>query len=300
MGANFAKSPLPALQAERNTPKFSLASWSVENFRQIRNSGTFQLCGFNVLRGDSQAGKTTILEALRCFSLGSDFPSYCVTDGQPDSEPKITCHLEMSSDQAKHLADLSQIELDNSAPGPFSISIAKTFPGKYSLVALSGFELSAGLTGDFYDLTSNTHPAMLEHALKFIPEIKLLTADYSNDFLDRMEELLVSQTPADQTINIDKTQPGERMLLSLFALTTAVSMLGNQTIILLDEPEIELSPNQQERLVAHLGQISNSNKVVVATHSEHMQPTGTDDKVDWQVLAVAYDEVEGTLITAQA
>lgn len=86
--------------------------------------------------------------------------------------------------------------------------------------------------------------------------------------LDPQEKLPVFQNSAGKTFDINGLSSGEKQV---FVRALALKMLNaNNSIILIDEPEISMHPAWQQRIMRVYEKIGQNNQVIAATHSPHV------------------------------
>lgn len=79
---------------------------------------------------------------------------------------------------------------------------------------------------------------------------------------------MVFKNSAGQTFELNHLSSGEKQL---FVRALSLRMLSaNNSIILVDEPEISMHPNWQQRIMRVYENIGQSNQVIAATHSPHV------------------------------
>ncbi|MCK4762275.1 MAG: AAA family ATPase [Candidatus Aminicenantes bacterium] len=82
------------------------------------------------------------------------------------------------------------------------------------------------------------------------------------------EKLLIFENSAGKTFDINHLSSGEKQL---FVRALALKMLNaNNSIILVDEPEISLHPQWQQRIMKVYEKVGKNNQVIAATHSPHI------------------------------
>jgi predicted ATP-binding protein involved in virulence len=86
--------------------------------------------------------------------------------------------------------------------------------------------------------------------------------------LDPEEKLPIFQNSAGKTFDINRLSSGEKQV---FVRALALKMLNaNNSIILIDEPEISMHPAWQQRIMRVYEKIGQNNQIIAATHSPHV------------------------------
>ncbi len=66
----------------------------------------------------------------------------------------------------------------------------------------------------------------------------------------------------------------------LFLRTLSIKMLEpNNSIILIDEPELSLHPKWQQRIIEVYKKIGENNQIIIATHSPHILGSVSNEKI---------------------
>jgi len=112
------------------------------------------------------------------------------------------------------------------------------------------------------------------------------------------EKLPIFKNSAGVVFDIKNLSSGEKQL---FIRTMALRMLNaNNSIILIDEPEISMHPKWQQRIVNVYQKIGNNNQVIIATHSPHVVASVPKEGVkllkreNGRIKVVEYDEINGS------
>jgi predicted ATP-binding protein involved in virulence len=112
------------------------------------------------------------------------------------------------------------------------------------------------------------------------------------------EKFPIFKNSAGKVFNIKNLSSGEKQL---FVRAMALRMLNaNNSIILIDEPEISLHPRWQQRIVNVYQKIGKNNQLIIATHSPHVVASVPKESVkllkreNGQIKVVEYDEINGS------
>lgn len=112
------------------------------------------------------------------------------------------------------------------------------------------------------------------------------------------EKLPVFKNSAGKVFDINQLSSGEKQL---FVRAMALRMLNaNNSIILIDEPEISMHPGWQQRIVGVYEKIGKNNQIIFATHSPHVVASVPKESVkllkreNGQIKVVGYDEINGS------
>ena len=111
------------------------------------------------------------------------------------------------------------------------------------------------------------------------------------------EKLPIFKNSAGKIFDINNLSSGEKQL---FVRAMALRMLNaNNSIILIDEPEISMHPGWQQRIVRVYEKIGNNNQIIIATHSPHVVASVPKESVkllkreNGQIKVVEYDQING-------
>lgn len=112
------------------------------------------------------------------------------------------------------------------------------------------------------------------------------------------EKLPIFENSAGKVFDINQLSSGEKQL---FVRAMALRMLNaNNSIILIDEPEISMHPGWQQRIVKVYEKIGNNNQVIIATHSPHVVSSVPKESVKLlkrvygKITVVEYDQINGS------
>lgn len=112
------------------------------------------------------------------------------------------------------------------------------------------------------------------------------------------EKLPIFKNSAGKIFNINELSSGEKQL---FVRTMALRMLNaNNSIILIDEPEISMHPKWQQRIMKVYENIGENNQIIAATHSPHVVASVPKESVkllkreNGRIKVVEYDEINGS------
>jgi predicted ATP-dependent endonuclease of OLD family len=112
------------------------------------------------------------------------------------------------------------------------------------------------------------------------------------------EKLPIFKNSAGKIFDINHLSSGEKQL---FVRALALRMLNaNNSVILIDEPEISMHPRWQQRIVNVYQKIGNNNQLIIATHSPHVVASVPKESVkllkreNGKIKVVEYDEINGS------
>jgi len=87
----------------------------------------------------------------------------------------------------------------------------------------------------------------------------------------------IFENSAGEEFNINDLSSGEKQL---FLRTLSIKMLEpNNSIILIDEPELSLHPKWQQRIIEVYKKIGENNQIIVATHSPHILGSVSNENI---------------------
>jgi predicted ATP-binding protein involved in virulence len=112
------------------------------------------------------------------------------------------------------------------------------------------------------------------------------------------EKLPIFKNSAGKVFNIKELSSGEKQL---FIRAMTLRMLNaNNSIILIDEPEISMHPKWQQRIMKVYENIGENNQVIAATHSPHVVASVPKESLkllkreNGRIKVVEYDEINGS------
>ena len=89
--------------------------------------------------------------------------------------------------------------------------------------------------------------------------------------------LPIFENSAGEEFDINDLSSGEKQL---FLRTLSIKMLEpNNSIILIDEPELSLHPKWQQRIIEVYNKIGENNQIIVATHSPHILGSVSNENI---------------------
>jgi len=116
--------------------------------------------------------------------------------------------------------------------------------------------------------------------------------------LDPQEKLPIFQNSAGKTFDINRLSSGEKQV---FVRALALKMLNaNNSIILIDEPEISMHPAWQQRIMKVYEKIGQNNQVIAATHSPHVVSSVKKESVkllkrkNGKIEMIGHEEINGS------
>ena len=117
--------------------------------------------------------------------------------------------------------------------------------------------------------------------------------------LEPTRKLPLFVNSAGNTFDINHLSSGEKQV---FVRALALKMVqANNSIILIDEPEISLHPRWQQRIMKVYGQIGENNQVIAATHSPHVVSSVRKESVkllkrrNGRIEVVDHKNIDGSL-----
>ena len=112
------------------------------------------------------------------------------------------------------------------------------------------------------------------------------------------EKLPIFKNSAGKVFNIKELSSGEKQL---FIRAMTLRMLNaNNSIILIDEPEISMHPKWQQRIMKVYENIGENNQIIAATHSPHVVASVPKESLkllkreNGRIKVVEYDEINGS------
>lgn len=126
--------------------------------------------------------------------------------------------------------------------------------------------LNTGLNEKIKKELSNKN---LEDAINKFKEISghSLKLDFIDNYLPFKKATLVVETSSNMQIDLASLGSGYEMIFSLIYSFYMSKQSGKKLIILIDEPELHLHPNLQEKFVDFILEISKESQVILTTHS---------------------------------
>lgn len=126
----------------------------------------------------------------------------------------------------------------------------------------------------------------------------ILEIDAGITGLNPDKKLLIFKNSAGKTFDINHLSSGEKQI---FVRALALRMLhANNSIILIDEPEISMHPAWQQRIMKVYEKIGQNNQVIAATHSPHVVSSVRKESVkllkrhDGKIEMIGYKDINGS------
>lgn len=120
----------------------------------------------------------------------------------------------------------------------------------------------------------------LEHEVELFKEIQTFLDEY-NKFLNYDKSLVIDKNGvfiSPKNHSLQRLSSGERHLLTFLA--TILLMGEEQGFILLDEPEISLDIEWQEKLLSTISKLAPNSQIIVASHSPSIMGDYFDESVE--------------------
>lgn len=126
-----------------------------------------------------------------------------------------------------------------------------------------------------------------EEASRIAARIELLFNEVDSYFrhtdkhieIDKERNLLVFRGAMGETIGLELLSAGEKQLL--YMLLTVFLMDESPAVLLMDEPELSLHIEWQERLVKSLRQLNPQCQIILTTHSPSIFVSGWEEKLTY-------------------
>lgn len=248
--------------------------------------------GLTILVGTNNAGKSTIIEALRAVSNNAELPFYGGKRNQAYGD-RVYIRLEMDGASFRELQSANPgSSRTRLTPGstPADVSVVpsrRTFPPFFS-------DPGQILSKEYY--TRQVAPPVqreptLQHFSYRLNELD--KSDVQNAEINRLLGLILGYTP---NWSIDQDDRGESFLkfvwtsevgsrqshnsdglgdgvVSLFVILDSLRDSTAGAAIVIDEPELSLHPQFQRRLRALLSEMAADRQIIYATHSPYF--------IDW-------------------
>ncbi|OQB44655.1 MAG: hypothetical protein BWY02_02751 [bacterium ADurb.Bin157] len=255
-----------------------------------------------VFAGNNGSGKTTLLVAILELMTGiksSDSASFIVLNlrsllenrlfNEPIDKVLIEANSGSNSDNSvfalkKRLAGIPDDERPKVIYLPAEISFEKltvkekAFDYKYSFKNVIDKkhinEIPTYISSIIKDAVFKNEDLPAKTSIKKVcTEINQIFEDLEidarlNGLAEEGEKLPVFANSAGASFDINGLSSGEKQL---FARALTLRMLrANNSIILIDEPEISLHPRWQQKILRVYERIGKNNQVIIATHSPHI------------------------------
>lgn len=281
----------PAEPPEKEAQDMTIASLAILGLRGFATRQELKLAtpngadgsGLTVVVGPNNAGKSTIVEALRTFAHES--PSF--TEGKRNRAAGERVSISVTDD-AKQMYELrtvagggSETEWQPQRPNFRILALPSrrhfsTFFGKttwernqYSVHLASSSSRGSPLDGFAYRLFE-----IQRNRAGFNDVLKLVLDPLPSWSIDQGEggQHYLKFAHGDQTHSSEGMGEG---LVSLMVLVDALYDSHEGDVIVIDEPELSLHPAFQRRVSALLRTYSSSRQIVVATHSPYFVDLGS-------------------------
>ena len=245
--------------------------------------------GITFIVGANNAGKTTVLEALRSFN--------CYTHSSPSfSERKRNkrcdggkVHLKLVSNDD----DCFSIDTSDSGGSPTVLRLnGATFDGERNLPTIFALQSRRFVEYEFYHNSMDRHNYIINQQANYFNRSAVLNEFSSRlfnmyDHKDEFDPLLRSVLGYDLEWTIEQNDSGSYYLKftlggcehsseglgdgiwSIFTICDALydSKVGD--IIAIDEPELSLHPTYQKRIMNLLNKYAKDRQIIINTHSPY-------------------------------
>lgn len=121
------------------------------------------------------------------------------------------------------------------------------------------------------DKTENSKERAMKPIEDFLNTVNMFIGDGSNKeiFID-VEGTVLLKTPSNKKISIHDLSSGEKQIITFFAYLIFGLPNTNQSIFIVDEPELSLHLNWQRKFVDSIMSINKNVQLIFATHSPEM------------------------------
>ncbi|CDN31639.1 Methionine ABC transporter ATP-binding protein [Mucinivorans hirudinis] len=241
--------------------------------------------GVNILSGGNGSGKSTVLRCLGdLFSQGElSSQNICLID-----------RLRVVFDDGTEIDSTSRFD-----PSPYNVKVISTFDMSLragdDLSRLTGRMVSTQLDWELYKLNNEYLSYQLEVSNQIIDALsrgeqtegyltkRRLFFDTIDSLFEHSDKQMVrTDNNLNFTVGCRKITPyqlssGEKQIIII--LTHALISGGEQTIMIMDEPEISLHFDWQRRLIRDILQLNPNLQLILATHSPAVVMDGWVDCV---------------------
>ncbi len=209
--------------------------------------------------------------------------SFISENNKPEtSNPKLFLDIKnkfLSELKKTAMSETSSTEISSLTSYKFGINIKKMETEFISTVNMSANSVnnittSSGNNTTFLDFEINNEVKRLIDNHKNYPKMKLklkLMTSLNNLFKETDKKIEIIDDTLEVTLNNDKKlsfkklSSGERQVIFIFLKVINGSV--NQSLILMDEPEISLHPSWQESLLTEITKVNETSQIIVVTHS---------------------------------
>lgn len=247
--------------------------------------------GITVLVGPNNAGKSTIVEALRAMAR-TEPPSFAEGQRNRLTGDKVMIELRRVNGEAKHLRSIgasSETEWDppvvNPPPNSSTIYVLpsrRTFRPFFSQLGTQtrGTYLSGTPTPDFRGAALDYFPARLFAAQRNKEAFDAVLGRALGEPLDWVIERSDSGNYYLKLRRGGSSHSSDGLgegVVSVMLIVDALYDSSPGDLIVIDEPELSLHPSLQKRLFLLIAEYASDRQVLYATHSPYF--------VDWENIA---------------
>lgn len=252
--------------------------------------GTQAGSGLNVIVGANNAGKTTIIEAIRAFNTpGTDTPSFSEGRRNATSGRKVFLELRDESDQSYKI---STVEKGGSStkkePPNFSLNNYVLQSRRYVSYEFGGGTNDRDSYIRNYQKLENNRSNSLNNFNYRIFQIQKNKEQF-DAFLEQVLGYKLNWTIDQRDNGQFYIQYSENGLIhssegvgdgiwSIFTICDALYDAKDNTSILIDEPELSIHPALQRRLMKLFIEQSKTKQIILCTHSAYF--------VNWKAITV--------------
>ena len=241
--------------------------------------------GLTIITGANNSGKTTIIESIRAFN-GNESPSFSEGRRNANTDSVIELIMESTSGNVSTIKSVpgngsSTEKIDTINPKTYILQSRRAVPFEFGKTA---WDREAYIT--YSQNLDGQRTASLDHFDARIFQIEkrksefdlVLQKVFGEDFRWTVEQrdtgkYYIKYIKGGISHSSEGVGDG---IWSIFTICAALFDAPEESMVVIDEPELSIHPAMQKRLMKLLGEYAQTRQIVISTHSPYF--------VDWNAI----------------